>query len=186
MKIAVVGNSGRSGWLAQLARRHHVGRHAGALRDAEIVLMMVAAADGVEPALQSVLAVNPHAALVLNTPVPVGFTDEMRGRYPAANLISLPDCPGQLVLGVPRDDLRAMTAAAVLVQIWQECGLPGAAQPQIMAPQAAETVAMFIQHYQDVRANFFRDLRAFAESQHLDHAAILAAVSTDPRIGAPV
>lgn len=176
-----------------------------ACKDADFIVVAVptdSAGDGcgfdtsvVEAVAGAAVKANPHAAVVLRSTLPIGYTDGFVARHPGAKVIFVPefsreghslyDCiyPSRLVVGVPAaaPELteKAREFAGLLMEGVRAEGVPimftGAAE--------AEAVKLFANTYLAMRIGFFNELDSFAEAKGLNTRQIIDGLSKDPRIG---
>lgn len=143
----------------------------------------------VEQVVGSALGVNPRAAIVIKSTIPVGFTDDLRARHPDAVIFFSPEFlreglalhdnryPSRVVVGDCSES--AAQFAALMVE--------GAATPDVpvlmMTSTEAEALKLFANTYLALRVAYFNELDTYAAVRGLDPAKIIQGVGLDPRIG---
>ena len=149
----------------------------------------------VEDVIQSVLAVNPQAVMVIKSTVPIGYTQAAQARFGTENLLFSPEFlregralydnlhPRRIVVGADLSNAR-MTAAArtfadLLCAASDETDVP----VLLMQPMEAEAVKLFANTFLAMRVAFFNELDTFSELKGLDTGRIIEGVCLDPRIG---
>ena len=149
----------------------------------------------VEDVIQSVLAVNPQAVMVIKSTVPIGYTQAAQARFGTENLLFSPEFlregralydnlhPRRIVVGANLSNAR-MTAAArtfadLLCAASDETDVP----VLLMQPMEAEAVKLFANTFLAMRVAFFNELDTFSELKGLDTGRVIEGVCLDPRIG---
>ena len=147
----------------------------------------------VDSVVETVLSLNPNAALVIKSTLPVGYTEQLRKRTTAVVLFSpeflresqaLHDClyPSRIIVGYDGSSERILSAAKEFASLLEEAALN---EPEVlfMAPTEAEAVKLFANTYLALRVSFFNELDTYAEVKGLNASNIIRGVSLDPRIG---
>lgn len=146
----------------------------------------------VEKVLNTVIAVNKTATIIIKSTIPVGFTKRVRRALKTDKIIFSPEFlreskalydnlyPSRIIVSC---DDKSKAAAEKFAFLLLQGAIKKDVQVFFMGFTEAEAVKLFSNTYLALRVAYFNELDTYAETMGLNAKDIITAVCYDPRIG---
>lgn len=143
----------------------------------------------VDATIEDVSKYAPNAVVALKSTLPIGYTEEMRKKYPNLKILFSPEFlregkalydnlyPSRIVVS---DDTKESIQFAELLR---EASLKEHTYVVYTGATEAEAIKLFSNTYLALRVSYFNELDTYAETMGLDTEEIIRGVGLDPRIG---
>ena len=135
------------------------------------------------------LIINPSATIVIRSTLPTGYTEHLKNKYKANNIVFVPEflrekhClhdalnPSRIIIG-DKSELGHKTAK-ILLSVLEFKDTPVC----FTNSGEAEAIKLFANAFLALRVSFFNEIDSFASSHGFNTEEIIKGVSLDPRIG---
>lgn len=149
----------------------------------------------VEASVEKAVKINPKAAIVIKSTIPVGYTKALCRKFGKNDILFNPEFlregqalydnlyPGRIIVGGDIKNKEILGKAKAFAQMMEDGAVKKNIPILYMNSTEAEAVKLFANTYLALRISFFNELDTYAELHELDTKSIIEGIGLDTRIG---